>query len=204
MTQNPNPQRTRQRGVTACVVAQAVCSLAYLEVTLAQEQDRVTIDARRCLELEAADERLACFEAQVGEAQSRGSPTPATAAAPATAATPATATAPATVATPATAVAPALSSQQSIPTVEVASLPAEGAPADAPGQSEWVGSVTALRQREPNQYVITLDSGEVWQQRGADRYPLRVGQKVRIYQTRFGTRLQADGVNGFIHVFRVP
>ena len=80
----------------------------------------------------------------------------------------------------------------------------EGAPADAPGQSEWVGSVTALRQREPNQFVITLDSGEVWQQRGADRYPLRVGQKVRIYQTRFGTRLQADGVNGFIHVFRVP
>jgi len=52
--------------------------------------------------------------------------------------------------------------------------------------------------------VITLDSGEVWQQRGGDRYPLRVGQKVRIYQTRFGTRLQADGVNGFIHVFRVP
>ena len=52
MTQHPNPQRTRQRGVTACVVAQAVCSLAYLEVTLAQEQDRVTIDARRCLELD--------------------------------------------------------------------------------------------------------------------------------------------------------
>jgi hypothetical protein len=150
MTQNPNPQRARQRGVTACVVAQAVCSLAYLEVTLAQEQDRVTIDARRCLELAAADERLACFEAQVGEAQSRGSPTPATAAAPATEGTPATA---------ATAVAPAPSSQQSIPTVEVASLPAEGAPADAPGQSEWVGSVTALRQREPNQFVITLDSG---------------------------------------------
>jgi len=176
----------------ACVVALAVCSLAYFEATLAQEQGGVTIDARRCLELQSPDERLACFETQVGEAQGRGSTAPPPAAAPA----------PAVV--PAPAAVPAPRTQQPIPTVDVAELPGQGAPADKPGQSEWVGTITALRQREPDQYVITLDGGQVWQQRGAERYPLRVGQRVRINQTRFGLRLQADGVNGFIYVARIP
>jgi hypothetical protein len=180
MTQFPKPLHARRRGVKACVMAHAVCCLTYLEATLAQEPSRVTIDAQRCLELKSPDERLACFETQVEEAQSGASTAPATAA------------------------VPALSSQQSIPTVDVADLPAEGTPADTPGQQEWVGNITSLREREPNQYVITLDSGQVWRQRGAERYPLRVGQRVRIHQSRFGLRLQADGVNGFIQVERVP
>jgi hypothetical protein len=183
MTQYLNPLHARRRGVVACVVAHAVCSLAYLEATLAQEQDRVTIDARRCLELEQSDERLACFETQVDEARSRASTAPATAA------------------------VPAPSPQRSIPTVDdVADLPRQGAPADAPGQSEWVGNITSLRERVPNQYLITLESGQVWQQRFAQRYPLRVGQRVRIYGSKFGSglRLQADGVHGFIQVERLP
>ena len=87
--------------------------------------------------------------------------------------------------------------------MDVGSLPAEGGPADRAGQTEWVGTITALREREPGQYVITLDTGSVWQQRGADRYPLRVGQHVRIEESRMGLRLRADGVNGYIHVGRV-
>jgi hypothetical protein len=164
----------------ACVVAQVVCSLAYFEATLAQDQGRVTIDARRCLEIESADERLACFETQVKGAESRGSTAPATAG------------------------VPAPSSEPLTRTVDVADLPRQGAAADAPGRSEWVGSITSLREREPHRYLITLDSGQVWQQRLAERYPLRVGQRVRVYQSRFGLRLQADGVNGFTHVERVP
>jgi len=179
MTHYPNPLRTRRRGAKACIAIHAVCGLVYLEATLAQEPGRVTIDAQRCLELESPDERLACFETQVDEAESRGSTAPATAGAP----------------TP--------SSQQSIPTVDVAALPGQGAAADAPGQSEWVGNITSLREREPNQHVITLDSGQVWQQRGTERYPLRVGQRVRIHETRFGLRLQADGVNRYIPVERI-
>lgn len=159
MTQHPTALRARRRGIGACIVAYSVCSLAGLEATFAQEQGRVTIDARRCLTLE--------------------SPAPATAA------------------------VPVPSAQPSIPTVDVAALPGQGTPADAPDQSEWVGSITSLRARAPNQYLITLDSGQVWQQRLAERYPLRVGQRVRIYQSRFGLRLEADGVNGFIQVERV-
>jgi hypothetical protein len=154
--------------------------LAYLEATFAQESGHVTIDARRCREIESPDERLACLERQIDDAQSRGSTVPAAA-------------------------VPAPSSQPSTPApaVDVAKLPAEGAPTEKPGQTEWVGIITALKQREPNQYLITLDTGQMWLQRGSDRYMLRVGQRVRIEQTRFGTRLQADGVNGYIHVERV-
>ena len=166
----------------AAIVAQAACSLASPDAALAQERDRVTIDARRCLELESPDERLACFERQVDEASSRGS-TPA-----------------------ASAGVPAPSPPQSTtPTaVDVADLPREDAARGAaPSQSELVGYITSLRERAPNQYLITLDNGQVWLQRLAGRYTLRVGQRVRIYHSRFGLRLEADGVNGFIQVERV-
>ena len=167
------------RRLTTFVVVQTICSLACLEATLAQEPNQVTIDASRCREIESPDERLACFEKQVDEARSRGTTSPAAAAAP-----------------------PA-GAPQPVPTVDVADLPGTGGNAEKPGQTEWVGTITALRQREPDQYIITLDGGSVWQQRGAERYPLRVGQRVRIEESRLGIRLQADGVNGYIHVGRV-
>lgn len=76
---------------------------------------------------------------------------------------------------------------------------------DEPTEREWVGTITALRLREPNQYIVTLDTGQVWHQRYPERYALRVGQRVRIYESPWGAhqRLQADGVNGFIQVERV-
>ena len=73
--------------------------------------------------------------------------------------------------------------------------------ADAPA-SEWVGTITSLKLRAPNQYLITLDSGQVWSQQVAERYALRVGQRVRVYESKWGSskRLEADGVKGFIQV----
>jgi hypothetical protein len=162
----------------ALVAAQAICSVAHIEATLGQEPSEVTIDADRCSQIESPDERLACFEKQVEEARSRGPASP-------------------------PAAAPPPDPRQPVPTVDVAGLPGEGSPAERPRQTEWVGTITALRQREPGQYIITLDGGSVWQQRGAERYPLRVGQRVRIEESRLGVRLQADGVNGYIHVGRV-
>jgi hypothetical protein len=176
MAQHSTPLHARLRVVMVRVVTHAVCTLAALDPALAQEQGRVTIDANRCLELESPDERLACFEAQVKEAESAGSTAPVAAG------------------------VPAASPEQAIPTVDNAVPPGQG---DAPRQTEWVGTIVSLKEREPNQYVITLDNGQVWQQQGAMRYGLRVGQRVRIYESRFGQRLQADGVNGFIHVDRV-
>jgi hypothetical protein len=166
----------------AATVAQAAFCLACSDATLAQEQDRGTIDARRCLELQSPDERLACFEKQVDEPSSRA-PTPAAGAGVSAPSPP----------------------QSTAPTVvDVADLPREDAGRGvAPSQSELVGYIASLRERAPNQYLITLDNGQVWLQRLAERYHLRVGQRVRIYHSRFGLRLQADGVNGFIQVERV-
>jgi hypothetical protein len=164
------------------VVTNAVCVLAALSPALAQEQDRVTIDANRCLELESPDERLACFETQVEEAQSTGS---SASVAPVVSVPPAV---------------PPTSPEQAMPAPETAVPPAQP---DAPRETESVGTITALEMRAPNQYVITLDNGQIWQQRGAMRYGLHVGQRVRIYASRFGQRLEADGVNGFIQVDRV-
>ena len=73
--------------------------------------------------------------------------------------------------------------------------------ADTPA-SEWVGTITSLKLRAPNQYLITLDSGQVWSQQVAERYALHVGQQVRVYESKWGSseRLEADGVKGFIQV----
>ena len=187
MSRYLTPQCWCRPGIIVRLVASASCTIGCFQSTLAQDSSHVTIDAGRCRALESPDERLACFEAEVdaaliGELR-ESAPQP-----------------------PAAASAPPQGSQQSLPTVDVAGLPRQDAPADAPGQSEWVGNIASLRERAPNQYLITLDSGQVWLQRLAERYQLRVGQRVRIYQSKFGSghRLQADGVNGFIQVDRVP
>ena len=155
----------------------------YFEHALAQDPaSPVTIDAARCVELASPEQRLACFDAQVesaarGERSESGSPAPAAAG-----------------------VSPA-GQQQSAPTVAVARVPPQNAAADVPA-NEWVGTITSLRLRAPNLYLITLDSGQVWSQQVAERYSLRVGQRVRVYESKWGSskRLEADGVKGFIQV----
>lgn len=168
------------------LVACASFIVASFQSTLAQDSSPVTIDARRCRALESPEERLACYDAEVDSALSSERREPG-------------------LPPPAQASAPPQSSQQSIPTANVAGMPREDAPADAPGQTEWVGTITSLRERVPGQYSITLDNGQVWQQQFSERYPLRVGERVRIYKSRFGSglRLQADGRNGFTPVERV-
>jgi hypothetical protein len=156
-----------------CLVATASCILA--EPTPAQDPGHVTIDARRCMDIESSVERLACFEAEVNEADDNERDD---AAAPA----------------PASATTPPAPSPQASPASAVASP-----------QSELVGTIAVLRERIPGRYLITLDSGDVWEQRIAERYPLRVGQRVRIYASKWGRsqRLEADGLKGFIQVDRV-
>jgi hypothetical protein len=152
--------------------------MAFDAATIAQDAGRVTIDADRCLEIEAPDERLACFEGQVGEARANPASEPGSA----------------TVATP--------TASQPVRTVDVADQQQRQS-GDARG--ELVGSIAALSFRSPNQYLVTLDNGQIWEQRIPERYLLRVGQRVRIYPSRWGKsfRLEADDLNGFIQVVRV-
>lgn len=157
-------QNQRRRRRATCLAAVACCFVASVECGFAQSDGRVTIDARRCAEIQSPTERLACFEAQVDEASKQPAPP----------------------ASPAT--------------TQVES--ARVAPQQNQEQTEWVGSIAALRERIPYRYLITLDTGQVWEQAVNERFPLRVGQRVRIYSTRWGShyRLEVDGLNGFIQV----
>jgi hypothetical protein len=76
--------------------------------------------------------------------------------------------------------------------------------AEAEG-TEYFGTITAIRERLPNAYVITLDNGQVWQQVQPEAYPLRPGLDVRIYPTDWGNsyRLIGAGTGRHIQVRRV-
>ena len=161
-----SPRRHSRSRSLGCLLACAGL-VGAIESVSGQQPDNVTIDARRCLQIESPAERLACFEAEVSAAPAAPAP-----AAPAR-------------------------------TVDVAP-PLPAAPAKAE-ESTSVGNITSLQAREPNRYLITLDNGEVWEQRVAKRFQLRVGQQVRVEPSQWGSsyRLFIDGVNGFIQVARV-
>ena len=154
-----------------------------------QEQGSVTIDVSECVELERAEERLACFEREV-EGQRR--PAPAAGRAPPAPATPAPA--PRREAAPAAVPAPVAAE----PTRE------RRGRKEPPGQ-EFVAKVAELRETVPNAWSITLDNGQVWRQAPPKPYPLRPGMEVRLYPTNWGLkyRLAAAELRGFIQVERV-
>src|SRR5690606_21544184 len=55
------------------------------------------------------------------------------------------------------------------------------------GKNELIDTVASLQQLGPNLWVITLESGQRWQQMLSKRYALQVGDDVRIYPTRWGS-----------------
>jgi hypothetical protein len=190
----------------------------------AQPADSVTVDVGECVNLKTPEERFACYERQVEaqrqrsaapaaapEARSAGSPTPPPAVSPAAPA-PAAPAPPATVgAQPQAAGAPA-AAPSNPRSAAAGGGDHDAAPdrrsSDDPESAdlrEIVATVTALKQTVPNAYVITLDNGQVWRQNRPQWYPLKTGQRVRLWPTQWGGsyRLAVDELNGFIQVERV-
>jgi hypothetical protein len=63
--------------------------------------------------------------------------------------------------------------------------------------------IVALRETVPQAYLITLDNGQVWRQTVPKSYPLREGDRVRIYFSRWRAyRLTNEELKGFIQVDR--
>jgi hypothetical protein len=169
-----------------------------------QEAGALNVDVADCVKLESPDQRLACYEARASAALKRR-------AAPGAEA-------------PATAVSGLAAESRPEPetrVVEPEAQPPEPAPsrrareraraegaearAEAAEADEIVSRVQSLRETVPNSYIITLENGQVWRQMRPQSYPLRPGQDVRIYGTRWGTasRLTADELKSFIQVERV-
>ena len=184
-------------------------TLASMQGAMAQSPGQVTIDARRCMELESPQDRLACYEAEVGAAlgADKAEPAePADAAEPAEPAESAESTATAEQAAPR-----AVSSELPNPVEERsvresrAERRAHSREAAKHSQVEIVGTIAALQERLPNQLVITLEDGQVWAQTAPEHYQLRVGNEVRIRSSRWGEmyRLSNERLRGFILVKRV-
>ncbi len=72
-------------------------------------------------------------------------------------------------------------------------------------EGQYLGTITAIRERIPDSYVITLDNGQIREQAAPKRYPLRPGLEVRLYATNWGKsyRLTGLGSGGHIQVRRV-
>ena len=166
-----------------------------MQPSLAQQSGTVTVDVEHCLGLESAAARRDCFGAQVdemleGRAAEDGSDSIPDEAAVIREQTP----------------------RNDPPRQEEGSAQIraeelrgdEPRPADTDSE-EYFATITAVRERLPNAYVITLDNGEVWQQMESRVYPLRPGLEVRLHPTRWGKsyRLIVEGTSYGIQVRRV-
>ena len=178
--------------------------------------DRVVVDVEDCVRLDTRDEQLACYAERVNEVvrAREGNDTSTAAERPAVDA-----------ATPEPPSSRASSRAERREAIEVerrrqdaaakaaaaeeaAQLAAQAAAAvDDPSHiaGEIVASIIALRQVEPDTYLITLDNDQIWRQNQPKRYTLRVGAEVRLRPTEWGPsyRLTDPRVGGFISVKRL-
>ena len=167
----------------------------------------LNVDMARCIALETEAQRLACYQTQVESALAeRSQPASAAPNASVDSAPPAPTAAVAAPAAPTAQPQPSATPAQSQSTPAAASVPQNNSDSIFGFEAgrEFHGTITKLREQAPDRYVITLDNGQVWQMNQAKRYPLSVGQQVRVVSTRWGPsfRLTAIEHGGFVQVRR--
>lgn len=92
--------------------------------------------------------------------------------------------------------APAAAASSSSP------APASSGSSDA-NRPDIHATIVELRETVPSAFLITLDNGQVWRQTVPKLYPLREGDRVRIYFSRWRAyRLTSEELKGFIQVDR--
>lgn len=101
--------------------------------------------------------------------------------------------------------APEIATQQTAPTTSDNFGRSNARVVQGDEGAELVDTVAAIDQRGPSMLLVTLESGQQWQQMISKRYPLAVGDEVRIYPTRWGSsfRLASERAGGYIQVERV-
>lgn len=73
------------------------------------------------------------------------------------------------------------------------------------GEREVVAKIAAIREFEPDAYLITLDNGQTWRQSAPKRYLLRIGAEVHLRPSSWGSsyRLTDPDVGNYIQVTRI-
>lgn len=188
-----------QRGAATAARAGAViamfCGVGNLPAA-AQDSGAVTVDVARCVELESADARLACFGSEVNAVlEERG-----------TEAGRSSESGDSDVETraPGRDAGRDARAERIATQARDASVQARSGAVEADDE-EYTGTIVEFHERLPNAYVITLDNGQVWLQTEPKQYPLRPGLDVRIYPTAWGEhyRLHGIGTGSHIQVRRV-
>jgi len=183
------------------LLAAMLAGLLVLQPAAGQDTDAVTVEVGRCIELDSAEARLACFDAQVGGVLDERSTAEPSEPSPSIDNADPSRNQPERDAV-LTRQAQRVERATARPTANVPPRRAEAEP-EAP--DEYFGTVVTLRERLPNAHVITLDNGQIWEQVEPKLYPLRPGLEVRIYPTKWGDayRLNGQGTGGHIKVRRV-
>jgi len=189
--------------VTECAAA-LMLSFGLCVPASAQDSDALNVDLSQCVGLATEQARFECYQERVDAALENRDVSPQGAAVePASPARPAAAAAPAAAAVPAT---PAAAPAPTAPPIQSAARTQVNRSIEPePEPEEIFGTIAALQERGPNIWVITLDNGQIWAMNLPRRYPLRVGQDVKVYPTQWGSsyRLTVPEHGSFVQVERV-
>jgi hypothetical protein len=158
-------------------VAGMLLSMMALAPAIAQDAPATTVDIGRCMDIKDRSDRIRCYDALADEVRARSRP-------------------------------------QGAPTTGSAgtdklSTFGKESPARVvdtkDGGEELHDRVESLRTSPAGNWILTLESGQVWQQSIPGSYNLRKGHEVRIYPSKWGNtyRLSAKELNGFIQVQRI-
>jgi hypothetical protein len=180
---NGEKRSTAIQCAIAVILAWSLCVNAA-----AQNGDALNVDLAKCVDLDTEQARFECYQERVDAAlEHRDVPAQNSSVEPATAA-----------AASAAAAAPAAAAR---PDAVIEQTDASG----GTETEEIFATITALQERIPNTWVITLDNGQIWAMNQPRRYPLRVGLDVKLYPTKWGTsyRLTSPEHGSFVQVERV-
>lgn len=190
---------TSQRFTAVEFALIAILCVVAAPSAMSQENDAVTVDVARCIDLESAEARLACFGLEVNAVLEQREAIEADASDAETAGREVDVDASAGAAPPIDPPArsiPARENQDDAGARQAAVIET-GADETA---DEYTGTVVDFYERLPSAYVITLDNGQVWLQTEPKQYPLRPGLEVRIYPTGWGQKYRLHGIGTGNHI----
>ncbi|MES2623783.1 MAG: hypothetical protein V4628_00760 [Pseudomonadota bacterium] len=186
-----------------------LCSVAFTGVQ-AQGPTPVLVDISPCMNLEANADRYACYDKLEAAVRAARDAQQLTVTPPVVAPSVNPQPNVSTNSPPAPATAPVQRAATAVETFgqqNPVSTQAAEVVANQDGEEELHDTITALQEREPNRWLITLASGQVWYQSNSERFRLVKGMDVRIYPSplRGSYRLARDDgkQTGFIQVARV-
>jgi len=211
------------RHSTIAAATLALCGVAMNCHAQQPDSDHVIVDVDTCVDLGTREQRLECYEARVNEILQARETEESTAEADITIPSSEPVEPESSRASRRTdrreareaeklereaaarAAAAAAALEAAAQAAEVAAEAAAAAEDPSYTAGEIVATISALRELEPNAYLITLDNGQVWRQDHEKPYLLRVGTEVRLRPSNWGPsyRLTDPNVGNFIAVRRI-